>query len=66
IRKARERLENDHIKIKAAQRHLKISNHLMSDEEKLRRRRERQTKALEKQLNTSSNSTDTSSKLFVK
>ncbi len=30
------------LKIKSAQRHLKITNHLMSDEEKLRRRRERQ------------------------
>ncbi|CAM2720728.1 unnamed protein product [Rotaria socialis] len=63
IRKARERLENDHIKIKSAQRHLKISNHLMSDEEKLRRRRERQTKALEKKLDNSFNSTDTSKSL---
>ncbi len=30
------------LKIKSAKRHLKIANHLMSDEEKLRRRRERQ------------------------
>jgi hypothetical protein len=59
-RTAQERLENDQIKvtihfhreyismnhfqIKSAQRHLKIANHLMSDEEKLRRRRERQVR----------------------
>ncbi|CAF1005322.1 unnamed protein product [Rotaria sordida] len=60
---AQERLENDQIKIKFAQRHLKISNHLMSDEEKLRRRRERQAKALEKKMENSLNTTDTSKSL---
>ncbi|CAF1408563.1 unnamed protein product [Rotaria sp. Silwood1] len=62
-RVAQERLENDQIKIKSAQRHLKISNHLMSDEEKLRRRRERQAKALEKKMENSFSSTDTSKSL---
>ncbi|CAF4022199.1 unnamed protein product [Rotaria sp. Silwood2] len=60
---AQERLENDQIKIKSAQRHLKISNHLMSNEEKLRRRRERQAKALGKKMENSFSTTDTSRSL---
>lgn len=55
-----ERLAIDQIKIKSAQHQLKISSYLMSDEEKLRRRRERKAKALEKQFENSMSSTDTS------
>ncbi|CAF0936185.1 unnamed protein product [Adineta steineri] len=58
--KAQERLEDDRIKIKNAQRHSKIANHLMSDEEKLKRRRERQAK---KQMENSLNSLNISKNL---
>ncbi|CAF0841362.1 unnamed protein product [Adineta ricciae] len=58
-RVAEQRLENDQIKIKAAQRQSKITNHLMSAEEKLKRRREKQAKALEKQMESSFTSVDT-------
>ncbi|UJR37355.1 hypothetical protein I4U23_030063 [Adineta vaga] len=62
-RKAAERLTNDQIKIKSAQRQSKITNHLMSAEEKLKRRRERQAKALEKQMESSFSSADATKNL---
>ncbi|CAF1031753.1 unnamed protein product [Adineta ricciae] len=52
---AQNRLEGDQMKIKNAQRRTKLTSHLMSDEERLRRRKEKQAKALEQSLDSQGN-----------
>ncbi|CAF1267909.1 unnamed protein product [Rotaria sordida] len=62
-RTAQARLEGDQAKIKNVQRRTKLANHLMSDEEKLKRRRERQAKALGQNQDPNTNLQGTSKHL---
>ncbi|CAM4784437.1 unnamed protein product [Rotaria magnacalcarata] len=57
------RLEGDQAKIKNVQRRTKLTNHLMSDEEKLKRRKERQAKALGQNADSNANSQGASKNL---
>ncbi|CAF0988487.1 unnamed protein product [Adineta steineri] len=54
-RAAQNRLEGEQTAIKNAQRRTKITNHLMSDEERLRRRKEKQLKALGQTFDANTN-----------